>query len=83
MFNTGTVVGVCANIFGGGFPRNFIPSFAWGGPAGFTTFQLKKAFEVAEKSDGKKRISYWMKQIKKILTEHYEESKSDRFWEKD
>lgn len=28
MFNTGTVVGVCANIFGSGFPRNFIPSFA-------------------------------------------------------
>ena len=34
MFNTGTVVGVCANIFGTGFPRNFIPSFSWGGPQG-------------------------------------------------
>ncbi|MEM9985657.1 MAG: glucose-1-phosphate thymidylyltransferase, partial [Bacteroidota bacterium] len=49
MFNTGTVVGVSANIFGGGFPRTFIPSFAWGGAAGFSTFQLKKAFEVAER----------------------------------
>jgi UDP-N-acetylglucosamine diphosphorylase/glucosamine-1-phosphate N-acetyltransferase len=47
MFNTGTVVGVSANIFGGGFPRNFIPSFSWGGASGFTTFLPKKAFEVA------------------------------------
>ncbi|MDD2822415.1 MAG: GlmU family protein, partial [Flavobacterium sp.] len=30
MFNTGTVVGVSANIFGSGFPRNFVPSFSWG-----------------------------------------------------
>ena len=40
MFNTGTVVGVSANIFGSGFPRNFTPSFSWGGTAGYTTFQM-------------------------------------------
>ncbi len=49
MFNTGTVVGVSANIFGSGFPRNLIPSFAWGGAGGFTEFKLKKAFEVVER----------------------------------
>ncbi len=48
MFNTGTVVGVSANIFGEGFPRNFIPSFSWGGKAGFSTYQMKKVKEVAE-----------------------------------
>jgi len=48
MFNTGTVIGVSANIFGAGFPRNFIPSFSWGGAHGFTEFSLSKAFEVAE-----------------------------------
>jgi UDP-N-acetylglucosamine diphosphorylase/glucosamine-1-phosphate N-acetyltransferase len=48
MFNTGTVVGVSANIFGGGFPRNFIPSYSWGGSSGFTTYLTKKAYEVAE-----------------------------------
>ncbi|TXD84713.1 glucose-1-phosphate thymidylyltransferase [Subsaximicrobium wynnwilliamsii] len=47
MFNTGTVVGVSANIFGSGFPRNFIPSFSWGGHSGFTTYLTPKAFEVA------------------------------------
>lgn len=48
MFNTGTVVGVSANIFGSGFPRNFIPSFSWGGSGGFTTYKTNKAFEVAK-----------------------------------
>lgn len=47
MFNTGTVVGVNANIFGAGFPRNVIGSFTWGGPAGYKTYLPKKAFEVA------------------------------------
>ncbi|MBN2485824.1 MAG: GlmU family protein [Bacteroidales bacterium] len=48
MFNTGTVVGVSANIFGSGFPRNFVPSFSWGGAAGFTTYSLKKAVDTAK-----------------------------------
>lgn len=48
MFNTGTVVGVSANIYGSGFPRNFVPSFSWGGAAGFITYRLNKVFEVAE-----------------------------------
>lgn len=49
MFNTGTVVGVSTNLFGAGFPRNFVPSFSWGGAAGYTTYQLPKVFEVASK----------------------------------
>ncbi len=48
MFNTGTMIGVNVNIFGSGFPRNFIPSFNWGGPQGFSDYDLKKAFRVAE-----------------------------------
>lgn len=46
MFNTGTVVGVAANVFEGGFPPKFIPDFSWGLNE---TFQLEKAFEVAER----------------------------------
>ena len=48
MFNTGTVVGVSANIFGSNFPRNFIPSFSWGGAAGFSTYQISKAKETTD-----------------------------------
>jgi hypothetical protein len=47
MFNTGTVVGVSANIYGAGFPKNFIPSFSWGGPQGITEYRLDKASETA------------------------------------
>ncbi len=47
MFNTGTVVGVSANIFGTGFPPAFIPSFSWGGSDGFTTYRMEKVLEAA------------------------------------
>ena len=47
MFNTGTVVGVSANIFGAGFPSSFIPSFSWGGAHGFTTYKMEKVLETA------------------------------------
>lgn len=57
MFNTGTVVGVSSNIFGDGFPRNFIPSFSWGGANGFTTYQLKKAYDTAQKSMERRKIT--------------------------
>ena len=49
MFNTGTVVGVSCNIFGPGFPRNFIPSFSWGGSGGYSTYLVEKVFDVAQK----------------------------------
>lgn len=49
MFNTGTVVGVSANIFGNGFPQKYIPSFSWGGSEGFSTYRLEEATEVAQR----------------------------------
>jgi UDP-N-acetylglucosamine diphosphorylase/glucosamine-1-phosphate N-acetyltransferase len=48
MFNTGTLVGVSSNIFGSGYPRNFIPSFSWGGNKGFSDYKIDKVFEVAD-----------------------------------
>lgn len=58
MFNTGTVVGVGANIFGAGFPKNFVPDFAWGGAGGFETHQLTKLFETAEKVFARRNKSF-------------------------
>ncbi|WP_142783572.1 GlmU family protein [Changchengzhania lutea] len=77
MFNTGTVVGVSANIFGSGFPRNFIPSFSWGGSNGFTTYLTKKAFEVAEVVMSRRKIKFT--DIDKAILEHiFEETKQYR-----
>jgi UDP-N-acetylglucosamine diphosphorylase/glucosamine-1-phosphate N-acetyltransferase len=77
MFNTGTVVGVSANIFGSGFPRNFIPSFSWGGNGGFTTYLTKKAFEVAEIVMSRREIEF-TEQDAAILEYVFEETKKFR-----
>ena len=49
MFNTGTVVGVSANVFGADFPPKFIPSFSWGGNRWLLTYSFEKSMEVAER----------------------------------
>ena len=77
MFNTGTVIGVSANIFGSGFPRNFIPSFSWGGAAGFTTYQLNKVIEVA-KVVMKRRELEWSEIDEKILQHVFDETAKNR-----
>ncbi len=58
MFNTATVVGVSSNIFGGGFPRTFIPSFAWGGAEKWVTYRTNKAFEVAERVMERRKVPF-------------------------
>ena len=58
MFNTGTVVGICSNIFGNGFPRNFVPSFSFGGPQGYTENILGKAFATAERVMGRRSLIF-------------------------
>lgn len=73
MFNTGTVVGVSANIFGSGFPRNFVPSFSWGGSGGFTTYKTDKAFEVAKVVMSRRDIRLSEDDIK-ILEHVFEET---------
>lgn len=77
MFNTGTVVGVSANIFGAGFPRNFIPSFSWGGSGGTTTYKTDKAFEVAEKVMGRRNIEF-SEEDKAILEKVFEDTRKFR-----
>lgn len=57
MFNTGTVVGVSANIFGGGFPDKYVPSFSWGGADGIEPYQLDKAFETADRVMSRRGIA--------------------------
>ncbi len=81
MFNTGTVIGVGANIFGDGYPRNFIPSFAWGGAAGFSTFQFQKFEETAKAVMGRRKVD-WTVDEKEILQHIFDLSKTYRIWEK-
>ena len=77
MFNTGTVVGVSANIFGSGFPRNFIPSFSWGGASGFQLYKLPKVFEVASKVFERRKLNFDDVE-QSILSEVYDMTKRYR-----
>jgi UDP-N-acetylglucosamine diphosphorylase/glucosamine-1-phosphate N-acetyltransferase len=77
MFNTGTVVGVSANIFGSGFPRNFVPSFSWGGASGFTTYMTSKAFQTAKIVMARRQVDF-TEEDAKILEHVFEETKKYR-----
>jgi UDP-N-acetylglucosamine diphosphorylase/glucosamine-1-phosphate N-acetyltransferase len=56
MFNTGTVVGVCCNIFGTDFPPKYVPSFSWGGSKSLTTYDLERCMKVAEKAMERRKM---------------------------
>lgn len=81
MFNTGTVVGVSANVFGEGFPRNFIPDFSWGGANGLQTYQIVKAFQTATAVMERRKMEFDETE-KRILTKVFELTKEYRTWEK-
>lgn len=71
MLNTGTVMGVNANVFGAGFPPKYIPSFSWGGFQDGLKFDLQKAFETAENVMKRRNVAF--DEIEKnILTYIYE-----------
>ncbi|MBK7429855.1 MAG: GlmU family protein [Bacteroidetes bacterium] len=79
MFNTGTVVGVSANIFGNGFPPKFVPSFSWGGSEGFTSYRLEDASEVASRVYERRHLEFGKKE-KDLLKYLFEESTKYRAW---
>lgn len=81
MFNTGTTVGVAANIFGEGFPQNAIPSFSWGGAKGMVTHHPRKALHTADIMM-KRRDLNLTGADKDILNHIFEESSQYRVWEK-
>lgn len=81
MFNTGTIIGVSANIFGSGFPRNYIPSFSWGGHAGFSTYRLSKAIEVAEVVIARRKMQLSTTE-REILSSVFALTSPYRTWEK-
>lgn len=77
MFNTGTVVGVSANVFGSDFPPKFIPSFSWGGAQWLRTFTFEKSLEVAERMMERRGIKLSESDIA-ILKEVFERDKKYR-----
>jgi UDP-N-acetylglucosamine diphosphorylase/glucosamine-1-phosphate N-acetyltransferase len=81
MFNTGTVVGVNANIFGFGFPAKFIPSFSWDGADEQATFSLAQACAVAAKVFERRSLVF-SEVDRKIHEAIFNSTASSRYWEK-
>ncbi len=81
MFNTGTVVGVFANIYGAGFARNFIPDFSWGGPDGYRSYKLAEACETASIVMARRGLVFTDLE-KAILFHIYDRTARFRNWEK-
>ncbi len=78
MFNTGTVVGVCSNIFGFGFPPKYVPSFSWGAAGEtFTTFSIEKAIEVARRVMARRKIELTATE-QKLFRKIFELTSDDR-----
>ncbi len=77
MFNTGTVIGVNCNIYVPGFPRNFVPSFSWGGASGFTVYPTNKAFEAAKVMMARRGVEFDEKEAN-ILNHVFEITKKWR-----
>lgn len=70
-FNTGTTIGINCNIFGSGFPRNYIPSFSWGGSAGYRNYDIEKAFKTAKivmKRRGIEMSSHYEDMLRKVFS---------------
>ncbi|WP_338397489.1 GlmU family protein [Persicobacter psychrovividus] len=80
MFNTATVVGVGSNVFGAGYPRNYIPSFSWGGHGGYSTFPLPRVVEVAKRVMARRGLEFSEVDFK-ILAHVFQETKVHRVWE--
>ncbi len=80
MFNTGTVVGVSANVFGAGFPRTFIPSFAWGGAHGFTTYNVERALDTARRMMARRNVDL-TPEYERLFRKVFELSQWERWWE--
>lgn len=68
MFNTGTVVGFSANVFGAGFPPRYIPSFSWGGNDSVIEYKLHKAIDTAKAVFARRAVEF--NQTDKELFEH-------------
>lgn len=83
MFNTGTVVGVSANVFGSGFVRNFVPDFSWGGPdTAYRTYRTAEAFGTIQRVQERRNVAFT--EADRAILEHiFLQTAQFRSWEKE
>ncbi len=78
MFNTGTVVSVCCNLFGAGMPPKYVPAFSWGGGLeGLVTYKMDKAIEVARRVMARRKLTLTPNE-EALLRKVFEMTKEER-----
>jgi UDP-N-acetylglucosamine diphosphorylase/glucosamine-1-phosphate N-acetyltransferase len=80
MFNTGTVVGVSANIYGAGFPPKFVPSFSWGGAEGWQTYDPQRALETAARVLARRNLKL-DEEERTLLLDVFHRTAPQRVWD--
>lgn len=81
-FNTGTVVGACANVFAPGFLPKFIPSFSWAGSDQLQTYRTDKAFDMIERTMARRELPFSVSE-RLLMLRIFEETTKFRTWEQD
>jgi hypothetical protein len=70
-------VGVSANIYGAGFPPNFIPSFSWGGAGAITEYRFDQAADTANRMMERRHMDFDETE-RKILQHIFDSSSGER-----
>lgn len=58
MLNTGTLCGVCCNLFSDGYPPKFIPSFSWVSGKDIVPYHFEKALEAMERMIERRDVKF-------------------------
>jgi len=77
LINTGSVVGVGCNVFGGGIQPKYIPSFSWGGESGMTEHRLEEAVETARVVMARRGVEMTSSD-EMLLRKIFDDTRSDR-----
>jgi len=76
LLNTGIIIGICCNIFGGSLiVDKEVPSFRWGNSQGYDTYQFEKAVETARRTAQRRNCTLSEREIE--MLKHVFENTAD------
>lgn len=70
MFNTATVVGIGANVYGADYPPKYIESFMWGGAAGLKAGDLQGTLSTARFAMSRREVELSSEEAE-LIAQHY------------
>jgi UDP-N-acetylglucosamine diphosphorylase/glucosamine-1-phosphate N-acetyltransferase len=77
MLNTGSHIGVGCNVFGGGVAPKYIPSFSWGGLAGWQQYRLDDCLKTVRATLARRKATL-RPESEHVLRDLFESTRADR-----